>query len=140
MEAACGDPGHGSAVTVADDADFLGSGAAGEFNCGGDIGQRQVWNEFLYKAPGGLHIGAFVRELDARFDAVKEGWSDGEEAVFRVAVCHGTDVGVDAENFLNDNQPSDGIAGRTGYIGAEFVPVQCFQSYKFAHGYSCCLE
>ena len=52
-------------------------------------------------------LGGFVAEFNAGLNAVKERGRDGEKAVTCAAVGDGTNMGVDAEDFLDDDEAGD---------------------------------
>ncbi|SPE30693.1 hypothetical protein SBA5_80062 [Candidatus Sulfotelmatomonas gaucii] len=133
MKACRGKPGDAASEAVTDDANFL----ARRFGCVVDSG-RHVDDGFLDvdfgdQAHGGLHVGAFVAELNAGLDAIKERGCDAQEAVVREAVGNGANVSIDAEDFLNDHEPGDGLARRARDVGAQRVAVRRVQNDGCAH-------
>ncbi len=104
-----------------------------KFYCRGNVDDRFVDVEFWEKAHCGLHTGRIVTELDTGTDAVKERGGDGKEAVARPAVGNGSDVGVDPENLLHDDEAGEGFACGMGDIRTEQVPVGGTESYRISH-------
>ena len=114
--------------------DFLRGLLACELESGGHILERLCVVELLKEGHAFLCVGTVVGEFNATLDAVKESRGYGEKAVMRISVGDGTDMFVDAENFLDDDKAGDGFACGTRYVGIQFMAVSGFQFYGFAHG------
>ncbi len=129
MKTRGGEPGHGASEAIADNADLLVRRGGGIVDSSGNVEDCFIDVEFWEKAHCGLHAGRIVTEFDAGLDAVEERGGDGEESVARPAISDGADVGVDAEDFLKNDEAGDWVAFWMGNIGVERVAVGCAESY-----------
>ena len=119
----CGDA---SAEAVADNADL--AGLACDRACSGDVGDDLVEVERAHgDAAADLDVFRRVAELDAGPFAVEDGRGDGEVAGRRVAIGNRTDVVVDAEDLLHDDDATVGWTLRFGAVGGELEAVGCCQ-------------
>ena len=92
---------------------------------GGDVG-HDVIEVFValglvFAADDDVLVG--IAEFDPPFEAVEEGRRDGQISLPRVAVGDVADMGVDAENFLNDDDGAFRITLGLGPVGGKFVAV-----------------
>ncbi len=111
-----------SAEAVADHADLAGlsGGGAGSGNVGQDLLEVERAAGDV-AADGDVVFG--VAELDARPLAVEDRRGDGEVAGRCVSIGHRTDVAVDAEDLLDDDDaPMSGALG-LGTVGRQLEPI-----------------
>ena len=92
---------------------------------GGDVG-HDVIEVFValglvFAADGHVFVG--IVELDPPFEAVEDGRRDGKISFRRVTVGDVADMGVDAENFLDDDDGAFRITLGPGPVGGKFVAV-----------------
>ena len=70
-----------------------------------------------------MRVRTVVGEFNATLYPVKESGRYGEKAVTRVPVGDGTDVFVDPEDFLDDDEARDGFARGARYISIQFMSI-----------------
>ena len=121
-----------------DDTDLGLAGRARHGGRGGaHIEQRLVVVELAAPgdAPPDLDVRRLVGELDTPLDPVEQRRRDGHVAVRRVAVDHGTDVAVHAEDLLDDHHGAvhSGIARRIGAVGVELEAVGGGECHVLPH-------
>jgi hypothetical protein len=134
VKARGGEPGDGASEAVADDADLLARHGGGKVDGCGDVDDGFIRIKLWDETHRGLHIGSFITQLDTRLEAIEKRRRNSEKSVVRPAIGHGANVGVDAEDFLHNDQAGDWFGCRAGDIGAEGVAVGGTQSYSFTHG------
>ncbi len=86
----------------------------GEIDCGGDVEERLVDADLLDDLHTAVGVGGIVVEFDAWLHAVEESGGKGVKAFAGVEVDDGTDVAVDAENLLDDDDGGSGGVRRRG--------------------------
>jgi hypothetical protein len=79
-----------------------------------------------------LRVRPFIGQFDTSLDAVEQRGGNGEKTILRVAVGNGTNMTVDAEDFLDDDEAGDRVPGGACNVGIQFVAVAGSQ-YCFAH-------
>ncbi len=99
-----------------------------------NIKKRLVDVELLHEGDGALHVRALVGKLHVSLDPVEDGRSDGQKAIFRIAVGYIANVLIDAEYLLHDDQAADRRSCWSGYIGIQLMAVTGMQFYSFTHG------
>ena len=129
MKARGGEPGHGATEAIADDADFFVRRGGSIVDSRGNVEDRFVDIEFWEKAHCGLHAGRIVAKIDAGLNAVEKRGGDSEKAVACPAIGDGADVGVDAEDFLKNDEAGDWLGHWMGDVGVEGVAVGGSQGY-----------
>jgi hypothetical protein len=106
-----------SAVAESDDAGSLAS-TRDVIVSGGYVEQLCVRDELAVELEGLLHVVACVTQFKVLFEPIEKRRRDGDEAILRVGVRHGANRWIDAKNLLDDDQSSQRLTFRPGYICA----------------------
>jgi len=133
LETSCAEPGEETAKAVTDDAGFSAGLLSHVSESGVNILETFRQIEPLVDRHALLGFGAVVGKFDITLDAVEQRGSNGEEAIVGVAVGNRSDVLIDAEDLLDDNEASYRFARGAGQIGVELVAVRRGKPYVFAH-------
>jgi hypothetical protein len=117
-------PGKRATETETNNADFLNvREPCGVGECRGDIEQSLFHANLFDDLHATSDVGGVVVELNAGLHAIEEAGSQGDEALGGVVVDDGTNVAVDAEDFLNDDDGRSGGGGGLGEIGVKPMAV-----------------
>src|SRR5262249_5996244 len=127
-----GEPRHGAAEAVADDAD-LEAGLLGFLDGGAHVLHGVVDGELAAHRAPALDVRLLITRLEAALDAVEQRGRDREVTLLGEAIGHALDVVIDAEDLLNDDQRAPRLARRRGLVGGELVSVFGGQIDHFAH-------
>ena len=115
------DPCQQSAIAISDDAGFLTGLCAHVLEGRIDVLQCISEIELLQNGSAFLCVGAVVGKFDIALNTIEESGCHGEKSIARIPIGHRTDVLVDAEDLLDDDEPGDRFRGRAGDICIEFV-------------------
>ena len=88
-----------------------------------DIEKRSVPIHPPLQFPSGCNVVGVVAQLHPTLDPVEQGRGDRLVSIRREPVGHGADVRIDAENFLDDNDPAARFALGFRDVGVQFMPV-----------------
>ncbi len=102
-------------------------------NAGGQVQQHLLRPQLLHVAESFLYGVRGVAQFDALADPIEDGGRNGHIAFGGIAVGDGADVGVDAENFLDDDHGPARLAGGCCQPGAELVAITGHQGGEFTH-------
>src|SRR5262245_34718279 len=121
IETAGGQERDGTAHAEADDADR--SDALERRDRRGGVAQHGVPVRVGDELARLLDLLGRIAGLEVAHLAVEQRRRHGDVAFGREAVAHAADVMIDAENFLDDHHPADGLAARFGAIGTKAVAI-----------------
>src|SRR5271166_3270846 len=110
-------PGDRSAEAIADGADP--AAFAGDFDRGGHIAQDLLAIELVDDRDAPRPRVGVVADVEPRLDALEDRGRNGEIIVDGEAVGHRADMGVDAENLLDDDDGAARSPLRVGAPGAD---------------------
>ncbi len=100
----------------------------------GDVAQREFAFDLHHVAAGPLDVARPVAGGDVAADAVIERGRDRHESGRCILIDERTDMGVDAEDLLQDHHGATRPGRRRREIGIELVPVAGHQRLPCAHG------
>ena len=125
-------PGQGAAQAIADDA-HLEALARQRLHGGANVLDHVVHVDLAADAAAELDVLRLVAGLEAALGAIEDGRGQGHVALRGEAVRHVPDVVVDAEDLLDDDEPTlRGALGRRP-VGCELVAVFRCQRGHLAH-------
>src|SRR5205809_2835595 len=125
-------PRHRAAEAVADDAD-LEAGFLCFLHRGAHVLHGVVDRQLAAHGASALDVRLLIAAPEPAPDALDQGRRDRQVSFLGEAIGHALDVVVDAEDLLDHDQRTAGIAGRRGLVRGELVSVLGGQVDRLTH-------